>query len=401
MNRILQPRHRADNLYYGSAKMLERASYYGLKSLLILYMTGDELRMHPNNAIAILGWVTSGLVVSKIIGALLGDLWLGNKKAILLGGLLQTVGILTMCIPTVYVLYVGLFLMVVGNGLFNPNLTANYGKAYLDNPPLLDAGFTLFYLLTNVGSLAGVLLVGYWTDRMGYTSSFALLGLLSLLTLPLVGRTKTAQVTKTVSLKVGVVNIALVLFLIGLFSGLYEIASIRVYDVQYDLSELEDTGFSQGTWQSMNTLFLVPLGLLAILVWTYFYQSPYFKLFLGFVFAGLGCLPILFIPEIPQNQHHTALLLGFAFLILAEIHILPLVDSVLTQYANPKYLAILVSLSFVPTELMLTIFGLFNAPFYDDPIWGLQFGMGAMFVMGTVVAAGLFLVKKNQVQTGH
>ena len=78
-----------------------------------------------------------------------------------------------------------------------------------------------------------------------------------------------------------------------------------------------------------------PVSLIAIVLWTYFYSGQFFKLMIGFVF-GLLSLGLLFlIPEIPTDEHTIIYLVSLLFLVIAEIHIAPIIHSVITKYANP------------------------------------------------------------------
>lgn len=79
--------------------MLERASYYGFRALVVLYMVGETLKMERTEALTIYGWLIGSLVFSQIIGGLFGDLLIGNKKSIIIGGIIQAIGAFSLCIP--------------------------------------------------------------------------------------------------------------------------------------------------------------------------------------------------------------------------------------------------------------------------------------------------------------
>ena len=84
MEKIQNPKHPPQIIPYSLSRLLERASYYGLRSLIILYMLGETLPMENDEALSIYAWFTGSLVFSQIIGAFMGDLLIGNRKAILL-----------------------------------------------------------------------------------------------------------------------------------------------------------------------------------------------------------------------------------------------------------------------------------------------------------------------------
>ena len=178
MDKIQNQKHTIETLYYSISRMLERASYYGFRALVVLYMVGETLKMERTEALTIYGWLIGSLVFSQIIGGLFGDLLIGNKKSIIIGGIIQAIGAFSLCIPSTNGLYLGLFCVVLGSGFFTPNLISNFGKSYLNKTKLLDSGFTIFYLAINLGSFLGILLIGYIGETYGYNIGFVLSGIL-------------------------------------------------------------------------------------------------------------------------------------------------------------------------------------------------------------------------------
>jgi len=116
--------HTQSAFFYAISNGIERASYYGIRSILILYMIGETINMDRLEALGFYGWLTISFYFSKVIGAFLGDLLIGNKKSILIGGLLQTIGCVLFCFPSIAFLYIGVGCLVIGNGLFSPNILA-------------------------------------------------------------------------------------------------------------------------------------------------------------------------------------------------------------------------------------------------------------------------------------
>ena len=152
MEKIQGQQHTITTFYYALSRMLERASYYGFRSIIVLYMIGETLKMESNEALKVYGWFTLALVITHIIGAVFGDLLVGNKKGILIGGVTQAIGAFSLCIPSTIGLYLGICLVVLGSGFFTPNIISNFGKSYLNKTKLLDSGFTIFYLAINLGA---------------------------------------------------------------------------------------------------------------------------------------------------------------------------------------------------------------------------------------------------------
>ncbi|ARV08309.1 hypothetical protein BTO05_01125 [Winogradskyella sp. PC-19] len=401
MEKIQNQKHTKETLYYSISRMLERASYYGFRALVVLYMVGETLKMERTEALSIYGWFTASLVFSQIVGALFGDLLIGNKKSIIIGGIIQAIGAFSLCIPSTTGLYLGLFLVVLGSGFFTPNVISNFGKTYLNKTKLLDSGFTIFYLAINLGSFLGILLIGYLGEKYGYNIGFVLSGILMLISIIPIVLTKEKRLDEIEKnefpISKRILNILIAFIVVGLFWGFYELSSIRTFDLQLQLSEISTLGIPNHLWQSINSIFILPISIIAIILWTYFYSSQFFKLMLGFVFGVISFGILFLIPEIPTEQHTITYLISLFFLAISEIHIAPIIHSVLTKYSNPKYLAILISLAFLPTKLIYFVFGLFNDKLYDNPMLGLKIGIVGMIIIG-IGLIGYVVWNKNYLQ---
>jgi len=399
MDKIQNQKHTKENLYYSIARMLERASYYGFRALVVLYMVGETLKMERTEALTIYGWLVGSLVFSQIIGGLFGDLLIGNKKSIIIGGIIQAIGAFSLCIPSTTGLYLGLFLVVLGSGFFTPNIISNFGKTYLNKTKLLDSGFTIFYLAINLGSFLGILLIGYLGEKYGYNIGFVISGILMLISIIPIFLTKEKRLDEIekneLLISKRILNILIAFIVVGLFWGFYEISSIRTFDLQLQLSEISTLDIPNHLWQSINSIFILPISIIAIILWTYFYSSQFFKLMLGFIFVVISFGILFLIPEVPTEQHTITYLISLIFLGISEIHIAPIIHSILTKYSNPKYLAILISLAFVPTRLISLIFGLFNDRLYDNPMLGLKIGIVGMIVVGIGLIGYVWWNKKT------
>lgn len=401
MEKIQNQKHTKETLYYSISRMLERASYYGFRALVVLYMVGETLKMERTEALSIYGWFTASLVFSQIVGALFGDLLIGNKKSIIIGGIIQAIGAFSLCIPSATGLYLGLFLVVLGSGFFTPNIISNFGKTYLNKTKLLDSGFTIFYLAINLGSFLGILLIGYLGEKYGYNIGFVLSGILMLISIIPIVLTKEKRLDEIEKnefpISKRILNILIAFIVVGLFWGFYELSSIRTFDLQLQLSEISTLGIPNHLWQSINSIFILPISIIAIILWTYFYSSQFFKLMLGFVFGVISFGILFLIPEIPTEQHTITYLISLFFLAISEIHIAPIIHSILTKYSNPKYLAFLISLAFLPTKLIYLVFGLFNDKLYDNPMLGLKIGIVGMTIIG-IGLIGYVVWNKNYLQ---
>ena len=401
MEKIKNQKHTKETFLYALSRTLERASFYGLRSLIVLYMIGGILQMENVEALKIYDWFIASFLFSKIIGAILGDLIIGNKKALIIGGIIQALGAFSFCIPSTTGLYVGLFLVVLGGGLYTPNIISNFGKLYLKKTKLLDAGFTIFYFAVNLGAFFGVMSIGYIGEKYGWNIGFIIAGILMLLSIIPIILSKDEKIEQTTENKATVtqwtINIIIAFVIVSLFWSIYEIGNIRIFDLQLKLSEISTLNIPK-SMTSLNSVFILPISIIAIIVWTFFYNNHFLKLTIGFIFGAISFGVLFLIPEIPTEKHTIIYLLSLLFLSISEIHIAPIIYSILTKNSNPKYLAILISLAFIPTRLFSVIFSVFNEKFYENPIFSLKFGLMAMIIVSIGLIIFVKWKKKNYLQ---
>ncbi len=152
-------------------ELWERFSFYAIRSLLVLYMT-RELLFGDSKSYAILGAYGALIYASNLIGGYLSDHFLGNRRAVMIGGMIIACGHLTLALPTSDSLFYGLSLLVVGTGLFKPNISSFLGQFYDKDDSKRDSGFTYFYMGINIGGVLGTLLCGYIGETLGWHYGF-------------------------------------------------------------------------------------------------------------------------------------------------------------------------------------------------------------------------------------
>lgn len=168
-------------------EMWERFSYYGMRALLVLYLisevTGDNpgLGWSKGDASSLYGWYTMLVYITPIIGGILADRLLGFRKAIMIGAVLMTLGHLSLAFQPMPAFYLGLALLVLGNGFFKPNISSIVGQLYPENSDKKDSGYTIFYQGINVGAFLGSILCGYLGETYGWHYGFGLAGVFMLI----------------------------------------------------------------------------------------------------------------------------------------------------------------------------------------------------------------------------
>ncbi len=162
-------------------EMWERFSYYGMRALLVLFLTSSLMDggwgWPRENALALYGTYTAMVYLTPILGGYIADQIIGYKKAILLGALLMTLGHASMAIETPLFLYVGLGFLIIGNGFFKPNMTSIISHMYTDKPEKKDGAFTIYYMGVNAGAFLGIMLCGYLGEQVGWSYGFGLAGI--------------------------------------------------------------------------------------------------------------------------------------------------------------------------------------------------------------------------------
>ncbi|MET0794673.1 MAG: peptide MFS transporter [Polyangiaceae bacterium] len=168
-------RHPRVLAYLFFAEAWERFSYYGMKALLVLYLT-KSLSFGDKTAYAIYGSYTALVYTTPVLGGLLADRLLGFRKAVVLGGVLMALGHFAMAVQNLQVFYFALGLLICGNGFFKPNISSIVGRLYGPDDPRRDSAFTIFYMGINLGGLLSPLVCGYLGERFGWHWGFGLAG---------------------------------------------------------------------------------------------------------------------------------------------------------------------------------------------------------------------------------
>ena len=171
------------------AEMWERFSYYGMRALLILYLTKHFL-FTDGQAYGIYGAYTTLVYVTPVIGGVLADKYLGQRKAVLFGAVLLVLGHLGMAIEgepvkvasersdsIMNVFYLSLALIIAGVGFLKANISAIVGALYEKTDERRDGAFTIFYVGINLGAFGGALIAGYLGETYGWKYGFGLAGL--------------------------------------------------------------------------------------------------------------------------------------------------------------------------------------------------------------------------------
>ncbi len=164
-------------------EMWERFSYYGMRAILVLYLVsatqGGNAGLGWTNAeaLALYGWYTMLVYVASIPGGIIADKLLGQKKTVLVGGIVLVAGHGILAVEEMWAFYTGLGLIIAGVGMLKPNISTMVGGLYKEGDIRRDKGFTIFYIGINLGAFLSSLIVGYVGENIGWHWGFGLAGI--------------------------------------------------------------------------------------------------------------------------------------------------------------------------------------------------------------------------------
>ena len=168
-------------------EMWERFSYYGMRAILVIFLTGAIIGDNPgwgwssSSALSLLGTYAMFAYLAPLFGGWLGDKKIGYRNGVVIGALLMTLGHASMAFETPTFLYIGISLLVIGTGFFKPNITSIISKIYEGKDDKKDGAFNIFYMGVNAGAFLGIMLCGWIGERIGWSYGFGLAGIFMLL----------------------------------------------------------------------------------------------------------------------------------------------------------------------------------------------------------------------------
>jgi len=414
MNRItIANKHARESNFLLVSKALERSGYYGIRALMVLYVTGSTFELSRADALELYSLFTGGYYISVIVGGFLGDLLIGNKRAIIYGGFIQALGAYLLMFPYMSTLYVGFSLIIIGGGLYNPNIVAEFGKQYKNKAELLVAGFTLFTISIAVGSFIGPLLIGGLGENLGFaygffasgtallTSIIILVYLKSLSVDELVNDYEKSEVIDTVEIeetsviaedannkpggKRWILIIIGAILLGSLFMTAYEY-TLKDFMV-LKLNLMDTLGLPISAWSGGESILIILFGMGAAYFWSLYYNRPLMNIALGFFLAAFSLLMVLFIPENPDHIQIIYFLISVFAVSAAQILVGPSVNAIIVKYANTKYLAIIFSLKSITISFYILV--LFMRENYSIPII-------SAIIIYIVVGGVLLIISKSK-----
>ena len=375
-------------------ELWERFSFYGMRAILVLYLTAETQSSNPGlgwdnaSALELYGWYTMFVYLMSIPGGLLADRWIGQKKAVLVGGILIIIGQFVLAIDSIAAFAAGLILIVSGVGALKPNISTMVGGLYRKGDAKRDAGFTIFYIGINIGAFSAPLLVGYFGEVVDWHLGFSLAGFGMILgqivyvfgQKHLVGigdshhasEESKALMSKPLSKieKDRMIVLMLSFLIMIVFWGAYEQAGgfMNLYAKQTVDRVVFGFEIPASFLQSLHAFYVILLGAPMAAFWLWWKRkglesSAIFKMGLGTIIMGLGFMALVGAAyEVSVLALEKAslywLLLSYLLHVIGELSSSPIALSFITKLAPAKYASFMMGAYFAVTGLGNKLAGL-------------------------------------------
>jgi POT family proton-dependent oligopeptide transporter len=366
-------------------EMWERFSYYGMRAILVLYIISEIDGKNPGlgwtqgEALELYGWYTMLVYVLSIPGGLLADKLLGQKKTVLLGGILLCLGHGVLAIEQMWAFYSGLVLIILGVGALKPNISTMVGGLYKQGDVRRDKGFTLFYIGINLGAFLSSIIVGYVGETIGWHYGFGLAGIGMVLGQVVymagqkhlvhvgnfIGDNKEQAAKNSAPLskieKDRILVMLLSFAIIVVFWGAFEQAGglMNIYTMEKIDRSFMGMIIPASIFQSANAFFIITLGTFVAAIWAKRQlkgkeSSTLFKMALGVIIMGIGFLAMSAAAmqadsSVDGKGAMIFLIVAYLFHTIGELFASPTALSFITKLAPAKYASLMMGAYFAAT----------------------------------------------------
>ncbi|MCW3104450.1 MAG: transporter [Bacteroidetes bacterium] len=391
MNAEIKLKHPAGFFPLIASKLIERLGFYGIRAFLILYMVRGPFMFSREEVGPVYDLFIGALAVSPLLGGLLGDFIMGWKWSSVTGGCLQAAGCFLMAVPQIGCMYAGMACMVLGTGLYTPNIISVIGNLYRDRQQKMDAAMMLFYLAIDLGAFLGAVVFGFLVDITSFSIGFITAGAVLLCSSLLALLTRNTAVENPVmhnepeqeggNRKLKLAALACCVVLIPVFWVVMRMGP----DAGMLLSQGRQLEGSLYT--GLPSFVAMICAIIFSIVWAFKTGSTLLRISIGLLIYALS-LSLVFVGASADNLT-VALILALLLQGVSEILISPLALSYISQHAPSKYRSTL-------TSVFLSMSGLLSwSPVFafngDDGTASLCFITTALLLAAAFLAFHLLL----------
>ena len=335
-------------------EMWERFSYYGIRSILVLYMVSKVanggLGWTDAEALSVFGTYQFFAALTAIPGGMIADRWLGQRLCAWIGCLLISIGNFTLVMPGMSSFYAGLALIAIGGGCLKPNISTMVSRLYKPGDPRRESGFTLFYLSVNIGACASGFIVGFLAQKYGWRMGFLAsgIGMLFGQFMYMFGQrylksvdtirdnvqkvvTEKAPLTKNEIRRLVIILISFICItifftayeqcggLLNIYTDRFTDRTIEAFTIPFTSHIVKTFEIPAASFQSLNPFFVIVLAPLIAAFWTFLGKrgkdlSAFSKMGLGAIILGVGYLFML--AAIMQRDASPAHLSSMSWIVL-------------------------------------------------------------------------------------
>ncbi len=382
-----------NTIIYLLSQLLERLAYYGIRGILVLRLL-DLTNSDSAEAFAIFGTFTMLVYLAKLGGGLLGDLALGNKKSMIIGGFVQGLGALLLFPPDLDTTKFGIALIAIGGGLYTPNLVSGLGKEYLSKKEHLYAVFSWAYVFINIGAFLGALIFTFTAQETHFNVACVLGAMVFWTSAGLIFATKKVEIPEDTKVPIttsSVLQLIAGMGMVCIFWLFFEIGSTASYEIlteKFNLTIQDNLGVGS-SYTSWVTFCTITACITFAVIWVLVKLNWWGKFALGFFFSFLAYYIMYgLVTQEPIMENSVA---SFALIIgLAEALIAPAFCALIVRFGSPKFIGTL----FGAFSILLLITNKAASGAYqiisENPKGGVIFCIvGSAFLM---IISGIFLL---------
>ncbi len=385
-------------------EMWERFSYYGMRAIFVLYLAAKATGLNPGagwekaDALALYGWYTMMVYVMAVPGGIIADRFLGQKKTVMLGGILLCIGHFILALDTIQAFYIGCVFIVLGVGALKPNISSMVGSLYRKNDPNRTKGFTLFYIGINIGAFTAPLLVGYIGETINWHYGFGLAGIGMLIGQlvyiwgqkhlkgigdfvpkvidPASGKKAKEPLTKIEKDRMVVLGLTFLIAII--FWGAYEQAGglMNLFTKESVNRSIGSSVVPTSWFQALHAFYVILIGVPVAFIWNYLRKkgkpnSTIFKMGVGTIITGVG---FIFLAKAAYDASTLStgqasmiwILLAYLLHVVGELSISPVILNFITKLSPVKYVSMMMGLYFCASGFGNKLAGILGEAAFED-----------------------------------
>jgi POT family proton-dependent oligopeptide transporter len=405
-----------------TTEMWERMSFYGMRALLTLYMVAAAEKggfgWSKETALSIYGTYTGLVYLTPLLGGYLADRYLGQRRSTLIGGALMMIGHFLMAVPGVSAFYAALGFLIIGNGLFKPNISTMVGGLYEEGDPRRDGAFTIFYMGINVGAWLASAVCGTLGEKLGYDWGFGSAGVgmgLGLVIYIALAQRLLGDIGKHVAKKPEeqkqaepdkpltreeidriVVIVILALFVVFFWTAFEQAGGLMNLYTDEKVNRMVGGFLIPTTWfQSVNPAFIVLFAPVFSALWTRLGEkgkdpSIPTKMGIGLLLLSFGFVLMLGASKQSDAEGKAALMWvvgAYFFHTMGELCLSPVGLSMVTKLAPKRYASLLMGVWFLANAIANKLAGFIGG--FADKLG--EFKLFAVIVVFTAVAGALLV----------